>query len=81
MSSMAITLHADADLIDQLGGPSALAARLNFTGPFRVQRVQNWKYRGIPEVIRLRHREIFEQAEAQLAATPVAAAVQQKAAA
>lgn len=81
MSAMAITLHADADLIDQLGGPSALAARLNFNGPFRVQRVQNWKYRGIPEVIRLRHREIFEQAEAQLAATPVAATVPQKAAA
>mgnify|MGYP000942257663 CR=1 FL=1 len=67
MTAMAIFLHADAALVDHLGGPAALADQLGFTGSSRVQRIQNWKYRGIPEVIRLRHREIFEAAEAQLA--------------
>lgn len=52
--------HPDADLIDRLGGPSALARALNF-GDGGVQRVQNWKYRGIPEIERLRNPEIFAE--------------------
>lgn len=52
-------LHPHAELIDRLGGPSKLADALGFEGPGRVQRIQNWKYRGIPEVIFLRHPQIF----------------------
>lgn len=39
----------DAALIERLGGPAALARRLRFD-PKKggVQRVQNWKVRGIP---------------------------------
>lgn len=55
-------LHPDAGLIDSLGGPSALAKRLGFDKPGSVQRIQNWKYRGIPEVIRLRRTDVFGSA-------------------
>ena len=39
----------DATLIERLGGPANLARRLSFD-PKKggVQRVQNWKVRGIP---------------------------------
>lgn len=39
----------DAALIERLGGPATLARRLRFD-PKKggVQRVQNWKVRGIP---------------------------------
>lgn len=49
----------DAALIDKLGGPANLARRLGFDPAKGVQRVQNWKYRGIPEVIRLRRTDVF----------------------
>jgi hypothetical protein len=41
--------NEDAALIDRLGGPSKLAKRLRYD-PKKggVQRVQNWKIRGIP---------------------------------
>lgn len=48
--------HPDADLIEQLGGSAAVAALLGFQGDGRVQRVQNWKYRGIPDAVKLRLR-------------------------
>lgn len=53
------TLHPDAGLIDALGGPAAVARLLSFDKAGSVQRIQNWKYRGIPEVIRLRHQDVF----------------------
>lgn len=50
--------HPDANLIDTLGGPTELARKLGYeTGG--SQRVQNWKYRGIPEIERLRNPDIF----------------------
>jgi len=58
-------LHPHAALIDALGGPSKLADRLGIQGAGRVQRVQNWKYRGIPEVMLLRHPKIFGRQSAQ----------------
>lgn len=57
-------LHPDATLIDALGGPSAVARLLDFDKPGSVQRIQNWKYRGIPEVIRLRRQDVFGPAPA-----------------
>lgn len=52
-------LHADAELIDSLGGPAKLARTLGYSKVGGVQRVQNWKRRGIPEVIRLRRADLF----------------------
>lgn len=51
--------HEDAALIDLLGGPTVLARALGFDSRIGVQRVQNWKYRGIPEIERLRNPEVF----------------------
>lgn len=63
MTSQAPTdLHPDAQLIDQLGGPAVLARALGFDMPKGTQRVQNWKYRGIPELMRLRYPSIFRSA-------------------
>ena len=52
--------HPDAELIDRLGGPAEVARKLGFDPQAGgVQRVQNWKQRGIPEVIRLRRPDLF----------------------
>lgn len=48
-------MSSDKDLIENLGGPAKLAARLGYS----VQRVQNWKGRGIPAQVRLDHPEVF----------------------
>lgn len=45
----------DKELIESLGGPAKLAARLGYS----VQRVQNWIVRGVPAQVRLNHPEIF----------------------
>ena len=55
--------HPDSKLIELLGGPTAVAAMLGYDKPGSVQRVQNWKCRGIPEVVRLRRQDIFGPAE------------------
>lgn len=52
-------LHPDAQLIEQLGGPAVLARALGFDMSKGIQRVQNWKYRGIPELLRLRRTDVF----------------------
>lgn len=42
-------MHPDSQLIDRFGGATKLAARLGFSiKGGGVQRVQNWKERGIP---------------------------------
>ena len=46
----AITLHHDAAAIELMGGTTAVARLLDYS----TQRVQNWKYRGIPDAERLR---------------------------
>lgn len=51
--------HPDARLIDRLGGPAELARTLGFPVRLGVPRIQNWKSRGIPEVIRLRRQDVF----------------------
>lgn len=54
-----VQLHPDAKVIETLGGSAALARRLGYLQPHGTRRVNNWKYRGIPEVIRLRRPDIF----------------------
>lgn len=50
----------DAQLIEQLGGPAALAKRLGYDKTNGgVQRVQNWKKRGIPSAVKLEHPDVF----------------------
>lgn len=52
--------HPHAKLIDRLGGPAILARTLGFDPKAGgVQRVQNWKRRGIPELILLRRPDLF----------------------
>lgn len=48
-------MSSDKDLIDDLGGSTKLAARLGYS----VQRVENWKKRGIPAQVRLDHPDVF----------------------
>lgn len=48
-------MSSDKDLIDDLGGSTKLAALLGYS----VQRVENWKKRGIPAQVRLDHPDVF----------------------
>lgn len=49
------TTTNDSVLIDRLGGVAVLAKRMKTS----IQRVQNWKQRGIPPKVKLEHPEIF----------------------
>lgn len=66
MDKNEVSLHPDATLIDALGGPAVVARLLSFEKAGSVQRIQNWKYRGIPEVIRLRRQDVFGPADAEV---------------
>ncbi|WP_296277753.1 hypothetical protein [uncultured Acinetobacter sp.] len=48
-------IQKDSKLIDKHGGATALAHILGY----HVQRVQNWKVRGIPAKERLKHPELL----------------------
>lgn len=51
---------SDADIIDSLGGVTKLASQLGYDkARGGVQRVQNWKRRGIPAKVRLMRPDIF----------------------
>lgn len=52
--------HPDADRIQELGGPAAVAKLLRFdVSKGGVQRVQNWMARGIPSKVKVDHAELF----------------------
>jgi len=53
-------VHPDSLLIDQLGGPSVVARALGYDTRGGVQRVHNWKSRGIPPLIRITRSDVFE---------------------
>lgn len=59
MDKKTLTAIADRQLIDSLGGPAQLAKTLGFTSRGGVQRVHNWKERGIPAAVKLQFPEIF----------------------
>ncbi|WP_418654903.1 YdaS family helix-turn-helix protein [Acinetobacter bereziniae] len=46
---------SDKEKIEELGGSTALAEKIGYS----VQRVQNWKVRGIPSKEKLKFPEIF----------------------
>lgn len=52
-------LQADRALIERLGGSSKLAQLLGFSPVGGVQRVQNWKVRGIPPSVKLAYPDVF----------------------
>ena len=49
----------DEQLINSLGGPAKVAELLKFEMPSGRYRVQNWKKRGIPSSIKVKHASIF----------------------
>ena len=49
----------DAELIDSHGGSTKLAQKMGLTGKWSIQRVQNWKRRGIPAAIKLKYPALF----------------------
>lgn len=56
----------DTTLIEHLGGPARLAARLGYDKkPGGVQRVHNWRTRGIPASVKVEFPEIFLSDEAR----------------
>ncbi|MDE1179468.1 hypothetical protein [Paraburkholderia sp.] len=52
-------LHPDSQLIEELGGATKLAERLGYQARGGIQRIQNWKTRGIPAEVKLEHPELF----------------------
>lgn len=53
-------MNTDKELIDALGGPAKVVELLGLSGvPGQVQRVHNWKSRGIPALVRLNHPDVF----------------------
>jgi hypothetical protein len=60
MSKHSSDIDSDSALIDRLGGPSKVAEALGYDkAKGGVQRVQNWKKRGIPADVKLQHPELF----------------------
>lgn len=51
--------HPDWALITALGGPSKVAELLGYHKEGGVQRVQNWKIRGIPSRVKLQRPDLF----------------------
>lgn len=55
-------MKTDAQIIDDLGGAAKVAEMLGFDPEIGTQRVHNWKARGIPAAIKLKHLDIFGHA-------------------
>lgn len=52
-------VERDAELIQRLGGPSKVAELIGIDKRGGAQRIQNWKVRGIPAEVKLKHMGIF----------------------
>lgn len=61
METKTIDPSDDWELIQAMGGPAAVARMLGFKLPRGIQRVQNWKQRGIPARILLDHPKVFRR--------------------
>jgi hypothetical protein len=62
--------HPDAELIARLGGPAKLARALGYNTKDgkSTQRVNNWRFRGIPEILRYKRPDVFGPIEVPAAA-------------
>lgn len=53
-------MKTDKELIESLGGPAKIAALMGLAGRAgQIQRIHNWKSRGIPAKVRLNFPELF----------------------
>ena len=52
-------MKTDAQIIDGLGGAAKVAEMLGYDPEIGTQRVHNWKSRGIPAAVRLKHLDVF----------------------
>lgn len=52
-------MKTDSQIIDDLGGAAKVAELLGFRSDIGTQRVHNWKARGIPAAVRLKHLDVF----------------------
>jgi len=52
-------IHPDWVQIEALGGPAKVAERLGWHKDGGLQRIQNWKRRGVPALVKLEHAELF----------------------
>jgi hypothetical protein len=69
MDTKLATVEEDRRLIDHLGGPSKLAELLGYAKERGgVQRVHNWKERGIPPAVKLTRPDLFLRGLSQEAA-------------
>lgn len=66
------TIEHDRRLIDELGGPAKVAALLNLKAAGGVQRVHNWRSRGIPSKVKVDRPDLFMAGVSAAAGTPVA---------
>ncbi len=53
---------SDSKLIDALGGPTRVAELLGYDKAGGVQRVHNWRHRGIPARVKLERSDVFAAA-------------------
>lgn len=53
------TLHPDWQIIERLGGASEVARLLGYPDKGGVQRVHNWKTRGIPAEVKIQRPDLF----------------------
>ncbi|PXW23385.1 hypothetical protein SAMN05445871_2437 [Paraburkholderia caballeronis] len=53
------TPHPDWQMIERLGGASEVARLLGYPEKGGAQRVHNWKFRGIPADVKVKHPELF----------------------
>lgn len=56
-------MDSDSELIDSLGGPTKVAELLGLDKRGGVQRVHNWKTRGIPAAVKLSRPDLFLQVQ------------------
>jgi hypothetical protein len=52
-------MASDKEIIENLGGPAAVAELLGFEKHGGTQRVFNWMTRGIPAQVKVDHPELF----------------------
>lgn len=52
-------MKSDAEIIEDLGGPAKVAKLLGYKPESGIQRVNNWKTRGIPATVRLSNLHLF----------------------
>ena len=73
------TSMSDKELIQQLGGASALARTLGYQLPDGARRVHNWTKRGIPSHVKVERPDLFMQNRATPSANRLPSAIESNA--